>query len=241
MSSYFSRHWRSHQLKELPEAKVLVAQYFLTPLLESGDGTWLDVGTGDGVHLQVIQSLRSQVRMLGLDISPAAIAACKIRAPRSFLMLADAQEIPLQDQSVDAAFSFGVLAYLDDPWRALSEMIRVTRTDGLIGVWIYPDSESFTSTLFKLVRTIVPTLPSPLQLIIANCIVPFLGFLPTTGGVHLGNASWAACCEVIMVNIAPPKLIFPSQREVVKRIVELGCRIIQTDDDRPITLWAIKE
>jgi hypothetical protein len=65
-----------------------------------------------------------------------------------------------------------------------------------------------------------------------------LGLLPTASGVSLRNASWAACREVVLVNIAAPRLMFPTAAEVIARFDALGCHVEIVDTQRPITVWA---
>lgn len=238
---YFSDHWSLNPLSEIPSAKTRVAKRFLEPILDFVSGTWLDVGVGDGVHLHLLSSESKQTQLIGLDISADALAICHKRIPEATLILADAETIPIRSESLDGVFSYGVLAYVPDTWSALAEMIRVTRKGGLVGIWIFPKTNSFMGTIFSFVRSTVPRLPRYMQSRIADCIVPLLGLLPTTSRVHLGNASWAACREVVMVNIAPPFLNFLVAEEVRQKFQALGCRIVAEDSLHPITLWGIKE
>lgn len=238
---FFSSHWQAHQNNDLPLAKRAAARRFLAPLLKwSPSGTWLDVGTGDGVHLSVLRELAPEARLIGMDLSASALTTCHARVPSAVLLQADAHEIPLAKASVDAAFSFGVLAYLREPWAGLAELVRVTRPGGLVGLWIYPRRSSILDRIFRMIRAIVPRLPSSLQARVADLIVPLLGFLPTAGGLHLGNASWKECREVVLVNIAPAHLSFPTREEVADKLTALDCRIVYEDREREITIWAVK-
>lgn len=240
-AQYFSGHWSDNELPELPPSKLKTAGQFLAPMLQyMTQGKILDVGTGDGVHLVHLQQAAPQLELSGLDISASAVATCQKRVPQANVIQADAQTIPAPNASVDAAFSYGVLAYLPNPWQGLTEMVRVTKPGGLIGVWMYPKQSGLLGNLFSITRAIVTRLPNFVQHRVADLLVPFLKFLPTTSNVHLGNASWAACREVILVNIAPPHLIFPTRDEVAMQFQTLGCRVIAEDASQPITLWAIK-
>lgn len=241
-ADYFSAHWEHNQLPEIPASKLSIAKAFLAPLAgKLSQGRVLDVGAGDGVHLHHLKSAAPSLECAGLDISASGLSTCHRRCPDALLLQADAQAIPLADASVDAAFSYGVLAYLPNPWQGLKEMARVTKPGGFIGLWMYPRKSGLAGTLLGLTRMIVPRLPRFLQAHIADVIVPLLRFLPTASTVHLGNASWAACREVVLVNIAPPHLIFPTHDEVAAKMQALGCRIIADDASAPITLWAVKE
>lgn len=242
---YFGNHWADKRLDEVPDEKTRSAFHFLSHLVKDNRSrglpteNWLDVGTGDGVHLQVLMKEAPQVRLAGLDISLHALSYAAQRVPESVLMLADAMDIPLEDASVDAAFSYGVLAYLEDPWQGLREMARVTKPGGLIGVWFYPQSNTLAALVFRAVRAIVPKLPAFVQARIADLIVPILSLLPTASGVSLRNASWAACREVVLVNISPPCLMFPTLQDVLGHLTALNCKVVFVDEDRPITVWAI--
>lgn len=241
-SDYFESHWEDNKLADIPSAKRQGARQFLRPLISSPAvehiKSCLDVGTGDGVHLSELREVAPHIERAGLDISGPGLVSASRRAPGSLLMLADAETIPLQDASVDAAFSYGVLGYLANPWRGLSEMVRVTKPGGLIGVWFYPDAGGIGSACFRLTRSVVPRLPGFFQKRLADLVVPLLGLLPTASGLSLRNTSWAACREVVLVNIAAPRLMFPTLAEVVARFGALGCQVEFVDELRPITVWA---
>ena len=239
-AEYFSDHWSIHRMSDLPLAKIETATRFIKPLEALNPRNVLDIGTGDGVHLSLLKKMHPKADLAGIDISAAALASCHQRVPDATLMLADAESIPLQDDTMDATFSFGVLAYLPNPWHALSEMVRVTRSGGIIGLWIFPRTRGVAGALFSLTRKLAPMLPRQIQRAVADCIVPALGLLPTASGMHLGNSSWAACRELVLVNIAPPLLSFPTREEVLMRITELGCDPLWEDDSLPLTVWARK-
>ncbi|WP_259781260.1 class I SAM-dependent methyltransferase [Aestuariispira ectoiniformans] len=244
-SGYFDEHWQQNRIPDIPTAKKETAHRFLTFLLKSassksGGGCWLDVGTGDGVHLALSKEANPELDLIGLDISQSGLCTVAQRVPGATLLHADGQSIPLQDDTVDACFSYGVLAYMEDPWKGLSEMVRVTRPGGIIGVWFYPRKNDAFGLIFRLVRSMVTRLPAFLQSRVADLIVPFLSLLPTASGISLSNASWASCREVVLVNIAPPSLIFPTQDEICERFIGLGCQVVSSDEDEPISVWAKK-
>ena len=130
---------------------------------------------------------------------------------------------------------------MENPWDGLAEMVRVTSRGGLVGVLMYPKTTTLIGKVLSIFRFIVPRLPYFLQALIADMVVPFLGFLPTVGKLHLGNASWRACREVVLVNIAPSKLYFPTKSEIIDKLNALGCRIVSDNLELPFSIWAIKE
>jgi SAM-dependent methyltransferase len=243
--SEFDRHWELAQTDQRPQAKVEVARNFLKPLLVStGDRTEplsvLDVGCGDGVHVQELLRHGEAFSVAGLDYSVGALASAT-QLPGDWLPLrGDARHLPFADDSFDAVISFGVLAYLDNPERGLSEIVRVTRPGGLIGLWYAPQRQGLTGMLFKAARCVVPRLPRWGQMAIANALVPFLGLMPTSSGLSLRTGSWRECREVILVNLAPSDITFPTRSEIEASLTALNCRIIPRSGAIDGEYWAHK-
>jgi SAM-dependent methyltransferase len=75
---------------------------------------------------------------LGLDLSQAMLARA-VRAeagPQIAFLRADAQKLPLRDETVDAVVSIAVLQLVPDPAAALAEMARVLRAGGRLAVMV---------------------------------------------------------------------------------------------------------
>lgn len=135
-------------------------------LLGSGPlGNLLDVGGASGVYFD---ALKSQVNAYHIvDISPLMISqAQKIKSGNVPLHchVASAYELPYPSDHFDTVLAMGVLEYLDEPWRALEEMARVTRPGGLILV-SYPNIESpmrrMSNAIYRILRkptSFAPTL-----------------------------------------------------------------------------------
>jgi ubiquinone/menaquinone biosynthesis C-methylase UbiE len=122
-------------------------------------GTALDVGSGPGsVTSSLAHAAGPEGLALGIDISEPMLARA-VRAaagPQVGFLRADAQRLPLRDETVDAAVSIAVLQLIPDPAATLSEIARVLRPGGRLAV-------------------MVPTLRAPFDL---------WGKLPT-GGAHV--------------------------------------------------------
>jgi arsenite methyltransferase len=59
-----------------------------------------------------------------------------LHGPQVGFVRADAQQLPLRDQTVDAVVSIAVLQLLPDPAAALAEMARVLRPGGRLAVMV---------------------------------------------------------------------------------------------------------
>ena len=104
--------------------------------LRSGDSV-LDVGCGHGACVPLLaRRVGSAGRMVGIDASRAMIAESQRRFNQSGLpvefQFGSAQALPFEDSSFNAARSDRVFMFLDDPQKALSELVRVTMPGGRI-------------------------------------------------------------------------------------------------------------
>src|SRR5271154_5431937 len=100
-------------------------------------GIALDVGCGPGtVPASLARAAGPGALPLGLDISEAMLArAVSAEAgPQIGFLRADAQRLPLREETVDAVVSVAVLQLIPDPVAALAEMARVLRPGGRLAV-----------------------------------------------------------------------------------------------------------
>ena len=121
----------------------------------------LDVGCGFGLEtLRLARLVAPGGAVTGIDLSAEFIAEAVRRAGAAGLDVdltqGDAQDLPFPDDAFDVTRIERVLIYLDDPDRALGEMVRVTRPGGRIAV-IAPDFDTNTVNVpdASLVRTVL--------------------------------------------------------------------------------------
>ena len=99
----------------------------------------LDVGCGVGVT-PVFIAKRYGCRMVGVDISEGMVERSKERANRERLTdrvefrVADAQDLPFDDNSFDAVITESVTAFPEDKQKAVNEYVRVTKPGGYVGL-----------------------------------------------------------------------------------------------------------
>jgi SAM-dependent methyltransferase len=102
-------------------------------------GVALDVGCGPGsVTPSLARAAGPDGLALGVDISKPMLArAVRAQAgPQTGFILADAQQLPLRDETVDAVVSIAALQLIPDPAAALTEMSRVLRPGGRLAVMV---------------------------------------------------------------------------------------------------------
>jgi ubiquinone/menaquinone biosynthesis C-methylase UbiE len=95
------------------------------------EGTVLEVAVGSGLNLP---HYPSDLRLTGIDLSPAMIRAARERADSLGrdvdLRVGDAEHLDLPDGSVDTVVCTFALCGIPDDRRAVEEMVRVLRPGG---------------------------------------------------------------------------------------------------------------
>jgi arsenite methyltransferase len=102
-------------------------------------GIALDVGSGPGtVTASLARAAGPDGLGLGIDISePMLSRAVRNEAgPHVGFIRADAQRLPLRDNTVDAAVSMAVLQLIPNPAAALAEIARVLRPGGRLAIMV---------------------------------------------------------------------------------------------------------
>lgn len=97
-----------------------------------------DIGTGTGVLALELAGLGLDV--VGIDLSEGMLEAAREKwaaietdtTGRVDFRRGDAHALPLEDESVDAAFAHMVLHSLEEPSRAIEEMARIVRPGGQV-------------------------------------------------------------------------------------------------------------
>lgn len=103
------------------------------------DSYVLDVGCGVGATPCLIAK-RVGCRLMGVDIKEKMIARSRERAQREKLVgqvefrVADAQDLPFEDELFDAVITESVTAFPADKQKAVDEYARVTKAGGYVGL-----------------------------------------------------------------------------------------------------------
>lgn len=100
----------------------------------------LELGAGTGVFtVAAAQRVGPQGRLVAVDIQPEMIRRVEQRMQATGLAnvetrVAGAYHLPLADESVDRAFLISVLEEIPNPLRALAELRRVLKPDGIVSI-----------------------------------------------------------------------------------------------------------
>lgn len=121
--------------------------------------TVLDAGCGTGVHS--IRAASLGCRMRSVDISEAMLAKSRQNAERAGLEhppefeQQDLTNLTLETNSVDHAFSWGVVIHIREMEAALAELVRVVKPGGSIGLQV-TNTSALDHKLEAAVRLIKP-------------------------------------------------------------------------------------
>jgi SAM-dependent methyltransferase len=134
--------------------------YYMGPVLDRmgirPDERVLELGPGPGIFtVKAAHRVGPEGRLVAVDIQPEMIAQVQKRVREAGLanvetQVSDAYHLPLDDESVDRAFLVTVLPEIPDRQRALAELRRVLKPDGVLSI-----TEEFLDPDYPLARTTI--------------------------------------------------------------------------------------
>ena len=117
----------------------LVAREFINWLALPGGSQWLDVGCGTGALSQAILDISNPQRVKGIDRSKdyVEVARNRMNHSRAEFEVGDAQALPIESETYDAAVSGLVLNFVPQPGQMIAEMRRAVRKAGRVAVYVW--------------------------------------------------------------------------------------------------------
>lgn len=118
----------------------------------------LDVGCGPGALTAALVERLGPANVSGADPSQSFAEACRARQPGVEVVVAAAESLPFADEAFDATLSQLVVNFVDDPETGLREMVRVTRSGGVVAscVWDYAGEMTLLRAFWDAAREIDP-------------------------------------------------------------------------------------
>ena len=116
-----------------------VAKGFLKWLDVPSQRRWLDVGCGTGALSQTILDICDPQAVKGIDRSDGFVsyARANVIDPHTTFEVGDAQSLPVDSETYDAAVSGLVLNFVPAPEKMISEVKRAVIKDGVIAVYVW--------------------------------------------------------------------------------------------------------
>ena len=121
-------------------SRLLAPSYVMFAGVKNGDRI-LDVGTGTGSLAAAIEASMPGSEIIGVDPSEGFIASAQkqLGSTRAHFEVGDAQALRFKDAAFDSTLALLVMNFIPDPNKAIAEMRRVTRPQGIVSscVWDY--------------------------------------------------------------------------------------------------------
>jgi len=141
---YESKVWGAPKVRLSPTyIQALKLRYCLEDL-EGIRGRVLDVGCGGGNLPKAIKHYRPDLEVWGTDLSQQAIRAANIEPDGARFLAAGGERLPFPDGYFDAVTMFDVLEHFPDPKRALAEVRRLLRANGLFHLFLPLERQPWT-------------------------------------------------------------------------------------------------
>src|ERR1700754_1442608 len=121
----------------------------------------LDVGCGPGALTAVLVERLGAGAVAAVDPSEPFVAAARSRLPGVDIRHATAEHLPFEDGGFDVAAAQLVVHFMADPLAGLTEMVRVTRSGGLVAacVWDHAGGRGPLSPLWRAGYDLDPDAP----------------------------------------------------------------------------------
>jgi len=97
-------------------------------------GHWLDIGCGTGVALPHLR-LKGADTVTGVDLAEGMLASARVHTDeQTSLLLADADDLPLENAQADGLLSSLMLQWSEDPANTLREWRRVLKSGARLAI-----------------------------------------------------------------------------------------------------------
>ncbi len=117
----------------------LAGHVFLDWLAPAPGLAWLDVGCGNGAFTELLVDRCAPSSVQGVDPSLAQLEFARQRpaARLALFQQGDAQDLPFEADSFDAAVMALVIFFVPHPAGAVAEMVRVVRPGGIVSAYAW--------------------------------------------------------------------------------------------------------
>ena len=120
----------------------------------------LDVGCGTGSLSRALVDAASNLEVTGIDPVPAFVSFAReaVSDSNARFEIGNVEALPFAARIFDATLALLVLQDLDEPERAINEMVRVTKAGGLVAtcLWDFEHGMPMFSLLWRAAEAVAP-------------------------------------------------------------------------------------
>lgn len=111
---------------------TVVGKLFSMAQVSQSNELWLDLGTGTGQALPLLNSLPLSPHLIAADLSLSMLGQVKAKRSEAQLVCADAEQLPFKNESFDGIFSSLALQWCLNLEVLFSELYRVNKPEGSV-------------------------------------------------------------------------------------------------------------
>lgn len=120
-----------------PISKYLVGNFFnrVNVVIRGMEfNSIVDIGCGEGLLLSTLKDFIKKKKCFAIDLDETEVKDATVNLPFCSVRVGSAEEIPLDDNSFDFVTCTEVLEHCNNPYKALSEIHRVSKKFVLLSV-----------------------------------------------------------------------------------------------------------
>ncbi len=133
--SYYDRVFREDrdlEWNDAPGKKVVLSAF--VELVRQQSNRIIDIGSGSGYFLNEVRKhnpVKADQTYCGIDISPEAVEKAQSTYQGIEFSVMNAEDLHFPENSFDVVLSYGAIEHVRNPLKALMEMSRILKAEGL--------------------------------------------------------------------------------------------------------------
>ncbi|KAF7188348.1 putative methyltransferase C1B3.06c [Pseudocercospora fuligena] len=164
---YQKSHIQNHNWRTAENSSAFLLPHLISKAQSNPHLKLLDCGAGPGTITASFSKYMPSGQIIATDLSEDVMAQARAHATSQGItnmtcQAASIYDLPFEDESFDIVHAQQVLVHLDDPVKAIEEMLRVCKSDGIVALresdmrmWcFYPETKELVA-FHKLIQAVM--------------------------------------------------------------------------------------